>query len=626
MSSHQRTWTLLIPALAAILLYAHTFTADFVYDDRALLELNPPFQSLEIIPKAFVTPFWELVDTDKYAAGFYRPLAATTFAASWAISDGDPRFFHLLSILLNAATAVAVSLLCIALGWKRSIACMAGTFFAVLGAHAEAVAWVSSQPDIFSALFTILGLRYFVVEREYRGPLMFFIALLFKEASLAIVVLCLISAIMQGRKFWPLLITLGAYYLLRVNAFDAWAAGFDRVNTHHQLEQLEQIALSLKLLGQNIGFIAVPFGHAPFHPMQLNQNLLAPHNFFPAIGAVLAVLVAIAIWRRRSPDSASLKVGLGLMFFGLAPVLNTSAMGQYPFAERFSYLASAGFVILFTIAITRMKYRDLAYLITVLMVSGNIYSSYSGSKNWRTEADLFRWSQQVSPNAMTGHVEFGRLMLETAQKESDPPRRIAFAELALNAFNLSDAINVDKYLVTSVERYKANVGKADALFFLDEIDNAKQVYQMAIEHYVIAPEAYLGVGNCTSKQAFAYWSQSKNVVAKNHYSAAIHAFNSALQQKPNMEEAVAGKAKALVQLINIEGIESPRFAEALSSSEIALNFYPNDFSLLLNLVALYDVTAQKSSAILALEGFIERNPQHPETTVLKQLLFEFSKR
>ncbi|HIA38502.1 MAG TPA: hypothetical protein EYN86_03200, partial [Planctomycetes bacterium] len=129
MSTHQRIWTLLIPALAAVLLYAHTFSADFVYDDRTLLELNPNFQSLEVVPRAFVTPYWELVNDDANAVGFYRPLAASLFATTWVISDGNPHFFHLISILLHAACAVALTMLCIALGWKRMVACAAGGLF-----------------------------------------------------------------------------------------------------------------------------------------------------------------------------------------------------------------------------------------------------------------------------------------------------------------------------------------------------------------------------------------------------------------------------------------------------------------------------------------------------------------
>jgi tetratricopeptide (TPR) repeat protein len=627
MSTHKRIWTLLIPALAAVLLYAHTFSADFVYDDRTLLELNPNFQSLGIIPKAFVAPYWELVNDEANAVGFYRPLAATLFTTSWVVSDGNSHFFHLVSILLNAACAVALTLLCMALGWKRTIACAAGSFFAILGSHAEAVAWISSQPDLLATLFTLLGMRYFVVERDIRAPLLLFLALLCKESSIAIVALCLFSVIIQRRRiWWRYFFVLAAYYALRVVAFDDYTAGFGRINTHHGLNQLEQIVLSFKLLGQHLGFMAMPISHSPFHPLILNQGLLAPHNFFPAIGAVIALTVGLMIYSRRSHDSPSLKVGLGIMFMGIAPVLNTFALGQYPFAERFSYLSSAGFVILLGIALIRFPYRGVSYALIALLVVGNIYSSYSGSKYWRTEADLFRWAQRVAPRAMTGHIEFGRLMLEKSQNAADADKRLAYADLATESFNRTDAIDVDKVFCTSIERYKANVGKADSLFLAGEIGNAKKVYQMTINHYGKAPEAFLGLGNCTSQQAFGYWSEAKNVVAKNHYSAAIHAFDTALTQNPNIDAAAIGKAKALVQLVNIEGVSSPRFQEAITASEYALRLAPHDFSLLLNLVALYDAAGKRSKAIEPLRDFIGTYPQHPEIDMLRQLLFEFTSR
>ncbi|MDP6963291.1 MAG: hypothetical protein QGF46_03905, partial [Planctomycetota bacterium] len=551
MLTNQRIWTLLLPAITAVLLFAHTYSGDFVYDDRTILELNPNFQTLAIIPDAFTTPYWELVSEDAFAVGFYRPLAASFFAASWVVSDGNPHFFHLVSILLHAACAVALTSLCLALGWRPKIACMAGTLFAILGCHAEAIAWISSQPDLLATLLTLIGMRCFVTEREYRAPLFMFLALACKESPLAIVILCILTALVLRRKLWPWILMLGLYYLLRANAFDSWSAGFDRVNTHHGLSRVEQIILGFKLLGQHLGFMAVPFGHAPFHPLKLGQGALAPQNILPAIGAVIAIFIAIGMWRRRSADSPSIRVGLGLMFMGVAPVLNTFALGQYPFAERFGYLASTGFCILTVISLTRLQYRGLAICAAIVIVVGNGYSSYSGSKNWRNEADLFRWAQRVSPNAMTGHVEFGRLMLEKAQQTTEPNKRAAFAELALEAYSNCDGIDVDKVFCTSIERYKSNIGKADALFFVGETDNAKKVYQLAIDHYGHAPEAFLGIGNCSSTQAFEYWQNAKNIVAKNQYTAAVHAYNTALEQNPDISAALAGKAKALVQLVNI---------------------------------------------------------------------------
>jgi tetratricopeptide (TPR) repeat protein len=625
MSAHQRIWALLIPAIAAVLLYAHTFSADFVYDDRTLLELNPTMQSMDVVPKAFVTPFWELVDEDYYAVGFYRPLAATTFAATWVVSDGNPHIFHLLSILIHALCAVTLTLLCLSLGWRLPTACMAGTLFAILGAHSEAVAWISSQPDLLATLFTLIGLRYFVLKRHYRAPAFFFVALLCKESPLAIIILCLVMAIIQRRKFWPLLLCLASYYLLRVNAFDTWSAGFGRVNTHHGLTYIEQITLSFKLLGQHLGFMAVPVGHSPFHPLLLAQSPFALHNLLPILGAVLSLIGGLWAWRRKSSCTASVRIGLGLMFFGIAPVLNTFAMGQYPFAERFGYLASAGFVILVILFLTRLPYRSIAYAVAALLVAGNVYSSYEGSKNWRSEADLFRWAQQSSPNAMTGHVEFGRLMIETAQSEADPQRRANYAQLALAAYTKSDEIDVDKVFCTTIERYKANVGKADALFFLDEVDNAKKVYKRVVGHYGRAPEAFIGLGNCDTQAASQYLSQSQNIAAKNLYTSAIHAFNTALDQSPGIEAAIIGKAKALVMVVHVDGgISSPFFEEALITSQFALQVSPNDFILLLNLVALYDAANKRDVAIAPLRAYIARNPQHPEIKMLQQLLLEFT--
>ena len=99
-----------------------------------------------------------------------------------------------------------------------------------------------------------------------------------------------------------------------------------------------------------------------------------------------------------------------------------------------------------------------------------------------------------------------------------------------------------------------------------------------------------------------------------------------MEQNPNIDAAAIGKAKALVQLVNIEGVSSPNFQEAITASEYALHLAPHDFSLLLNLVALYDAAGERSKAIEPLRAFIGTYPQHPEIDVLRQLLFEFTSR
>ncbi|MHC4838382.1 MAG: hypothetical protein ACYTF3_09410, partial [Planctomycetota bacterium] len=58
------------PALLAILLFLPSLRGDFVYDDRALLSLNPRMQQWEVVGDGFSTPFWQLVDPDRDASGF----------------------------------------------------------------------------------------------------------------------------------------------------------------------------------------------------------------------------------------------------------------------------------------------------------------------------------------------------------------------------------------------------------------------------------------------------------------------------------------------------------------------------------------------------------------------------
>lgn len=612
-----RLYALLLPALVGIALFLPVLQGEFVYDDRSLLSLNPNFQEWAVIPKAFTTPYWELVDASRFSSGFYRPIGATVLAISWQFGGGEPLFFHMVSLFLHGACAMAVAALGLAIGWRPSLCAAAGLLFAASGVHAEPVAWISAIPDLLATLFCLFGLRALMLDKPKSMALCFLLAMLSKEASFGIWLLALVIAALR-KQIMPvaLLVVVGAVvYGLRANAFGAPSAGFDRVTTHHGLGAGDQFLLSLSLIGRYLGFLFWPWPHAPFHPLRLDE-VGAAARLVPAILGGVAAVGAGLVWWWRGRRSHTLMLGLGLLFAGLVPVMNTHALGQYPFEERFLYLPSAGFLLLLAAAVDGIARRSKqAWLMPVLVLAiavPNAYSAHVGASKWKDEETLFGWAQETSPGAMTGFIEYGRLMLERAQATTDFLQRDMYTERALDAFERSLGIDPGLYLVTSVEREKGNLGMGDALYLSGDFKAAEAVYRQTVEHYRISPMGFLGLANCRGQKAMQYLGEQHPTLADRAFKEAVGHFDTALEQSPGLLNAVIGKANALAQLRRLQEalpLAQDGFARASERFDVAQLL----FSLLFQL-------ERPAEAQAVLEEFLRLHPDHPQAFVVQQTL------
>lgn len=612
-----RIYALLLPALLGFALFQSVLPGDFVYDDRSLISLNPTFQEWSVVGKAFTTPYWELVDGSRFGSGFYRPVGASVLGIGWQLGGGEPLFYHMLSLLLHAGCSLAVAALGLSLGWRPLTAGCAGVLFALSGVHAEPVAWISAIPELLATLFCLLGLRALALEKTLPMALFLLLAMLSKEAAFGVWALAL--GITVVRRHWKpmlaLLIAGGVVYLLRWNAFDSPAAGFDRVNTHHALDQGEQVILSLSLIGRYLGFLIWPWPHAPFHPLRVDE-IGSAARLLPAILGAIATLAAAVWWLWRGRSSPTILFGLGLLFAGLIPVMNTNALGQYPFEERFLYLPSAGFVLLVAAIlqwlVTRMRKPILLPIAVVLIAVPNAYSAWSGSRPWKDEESLFRWAQEQSPSAMTSHIEYGRLMLEFAQGTNDPLQRDMYTERALQAYRRSLEIDPAVVLVTSVEREKGNLGLGDALYLSGDFRAAEAVYRQTVEHYRHSPMGYLGLANCRGQTAMRHLQEGHPTLADIAFEKAIADFDTALEQSPGLLNAVIGKAMALSQL--------GRFEEAMTYAKDGFARAPGRLDVAQLLFTLHFQNQDLVPAQAVLVRFLELNPGHPQAAIVRQTL------
>ena len=121
-----RAATPLLLALAVLVVHWPPAGADFVYDDRDMVEMNQAIRSLGGGLAGFLLPF----PPEQPERALYRPLTQLSFAVDYALFGLNARGFHATNVLLYVLGCLAMLRLATAL----------------LGATGSALAWQSSGP------------------------------------------------------------------------------------------------------------------------------------------------------------------------------------------------------------------------------------------------------------------------------------------------------------------------------------------------------------------------------------------------------------------------------------------------------------------------------------------------
>ena len=94
----------LVIVLLAVAASATSLRNGFTYDDRWIIAENGRVHSVRALWHYFSESYWPM----KSGAALYRPLAILAYSVQWVVGDGSPLVFHLVNVLLYAASAVAV--------------------------------------------------------------------------------------------------------------------------------------------------------------------------------------------------------------------------------------------------------------------------------------------------------------------------------------------------------------------------------------------------------------------------------------------------------------------------------------------------------------------------------------
>ncbi len=437
-----RTLQFLIVAALAFGVYANTLGNAFVNDDEHQVLLNPWIQELGQIPTILSSSVWAFVHS-RTTTDYYRPMMHLVYLLTFQLFGFQAWGFHLVNALLHAANTALLLLVAglltgprsqpdcgapgtTAVGWF-SVPLVAAMLFATHPVHTEAVAWIASVPELTFTLFGLATLALYIREQARPQPrwwppwICFVLALLCKETAVTLVAVLAAHDLtlrphrtrqapgVLVRRWLPYLATLALYLIVRHRVLDATLVRRDNL---WDLSPLQLALSAFDLFRQYLG--------ALLWPMTLNfWRTFRPVESPFSTAAILALTVsagfAVACWWAWRRDRR-VAFGLALLFLPLAPAFYIAALPAKPFAERYLYMPSAGFVLVAALLFDRLATRPrmrlcapaLILAVTVLFAVATVRRN----EVWSDALTLYTDSAAKSPGVPTPPVSLAAELLK----------------------------------------------------------------------------------------------------------------------------------------------------------------------------------------------------------------------
>jgi len=496
--------------------------------------------------------------------GVYQPLSWLLLQVQASLWGLNPRGYHLVSLLLYALNTVVLFLLTLVIlrkwrpDWDRErpgrlrwSAGLAVALFAVHPFRTEVVAWASCQPYMPCVLCYMLAVLAYLRGFERASAAwwwgsfaLFLAALLFKGLAMSL----------------PMVLLLLDVYLLRrcQNAQGAWSwsswrrliwekslfiavdlvfvviAGLVREGTMPLRHDGFWVRVSL--LCHSICF----YGYKTLLPLKLGPLYLLPRTgisllYLILISGVVAIFsLGVYYWRHRQSGIWAAWLSYLVM---LAPNMGFIRCGLFVTADRYSYLALLGFVVLAAAGLFVLSQRwfcglvgkvSLTLSLTVLLVCAGL--SWRQCQTWHDSEAL--WQNAVQGGGKDyalGHFYIGFILCAQGQ-DADGIRY------------LTRAVELDPHFVEP--------RKALGLALMQEGDFAR-----ALPHLREAVRLVPGDAEIT-------YLLGQTLAKLDRCQEAVACFGEALRLRPAFPEAQRDLGLAQIQLGQIDRAEKP-LTEAL---------------------------------------------------------------
>ena len=399
---------LILPCIAAILVWSVSLKNGFLWDDHILIEKNESTLSSISLSTAFGNDFWS-TETESGHSNYYRPLITLSYMVDYALYLLDAAGYHTTNILVHTANVALVFLILTALSIEAPRAALATMIFSVHPALAESVAWVSGRTDLIATLWILLTILFFLCAHSGRitdrrwltlSALAFALALFSKESAICAPLIALALAPRGSKKaplpllqLTPFAIVGMVWFIVRSTALDnpIGAEGATGIST----------PLGILSLLHVWGNLLWP----PVFRVEYGSSLTALALLTGAISGtlVISLLGGIILGKRFSQATRLLALASLLAFIpSVLAVLLKSMIGV-----RLVYTSAAFALPALALALSELVTRR-AMIVTTALISGILgYCSMERSALWLSDEVLFQHALAAQDASSRSHLNLG---------------------------------------------------------------------------------------------------------------------------------------------------------------------------------------------------------------------------
>ncbi len=484
---HNHSALALIPVVIIIFVsfaaYFNALSGDFVFDDQYQIVENPWIRDIGNIPTIFSSSVWSF-RPGIIASSYYRPLMQIVYLVSYHLFGLQPWGYHLVNVLFHCGVAVLVFLMIRRFpanytGLPSSVYLsppfIGAMLFASHPIHTEAVTWIAGLPDVAFTFFYLLSFYFYLlfrsgIKRVYLwSVLSFLVSTLFKEPALTLPIIMAVydslfhkwenKIVSRIKTYIPYIVVSGIYLMMRYYALRSVVAG-----EFYPLSTYQFIINVFPLFREYVTSVLWPFDLNLWHSFHPIASLVETNGAISMVLTVILFVFMVFIYRKNK----IVLFGLLLFIVPLLPALYIKGISWKPFAERYLYLPSVGFVLILTIFLSwaRGKLQHTVWSITIVSVAIlalYIVETVNRNNVWKNSLTL--WSDTVlkAPDSAMAHFNLGAAY--ASEDRLDEAIKEYNSALAINPF-----LAPDLYL-----------GLGEAYELKNRIDEALDMYRIALQ-------------------------------------------------------------------------------------------------------------------------------------------------
>jgi Tfp pilus assembly protein PilF len=329
--------------------YLNALAGRFVYDDHFLVLANPALESPKALLASLLRPQWRFMTNVAGVQGgrYFRPLFTAALAVQGWVFGGSPVGWHAASLALHLLATFLVYRLAKAWTLGDETALVAALLFGLHPVHAEAVAWVAALGDPMAGCLVLGALLLHERGRIVPAALLGLLAMLSKEAALALPLVVLARELLGRRgpgtavlralpAGFAALLALSLRYA-SLGFLSAPDPGSSGVAVTHLLLTVPRVVVSY------LRMLVLPFGLGIAYGVEYVTSPASLAFLLPA-----AVLAALALFAARRRWSAAEGSALAVLVAFLLPVLDLRVFNakESLLHDRYLYLPSIGFCLI----------------------------------------------------------------------------------------------------------------------------------------------------------------------------------------------------------------------------------------------------------------------------------------